>query len=181
MLEDVLSALIRARTISAIWVVTPTPQLAELALRMGARCLRQPQPIDLNSAFAQALTAVAAFDPDAGVALLPGDLPLLTAADIDGAAALSLKSPALLAANRDGGTGLILLWNPGALTPDFGGASFARHSDQLRRSGQAVGDVEMAGFALDLDEPRDFAEVMRRAPGSHTAVFLRMALRGDAP
>ena len=52
MLEDVLSALIRARTISAIWVVTPTPQLAELALRMGARCLRQPQPIDVNSTVA---------------------------------------------------------------------------------------------------------------------------------
>jgi 2-phospho-L-lactate guanylyltransferase len=170
MLEDMLAAVRGAHGISRLWVVTPTAAIAELAESLGATLLRQPEPATLNGAFRAALAAIG---ETATVALLPGDLPLLAADDLEQAIALSQSHAIVLARSTDGGTGALLRAGDVRFDPDFGGASFERHAAQAARRGLSLAVLQAASLSLDLDGPEDFATVLAQAPGSRTAAFLR--------
>ena len=176
MLADMLEAL--ATRIGSVWVVTPTDALAYLAVRHGARVLRQTEASGLNGAFDLALTFLEARAPYDPVALLVGDLPLLAPSDLEAAIGLAGAHDVVLApAFADGGTGAVVLRAGLRLPLAFGGDSYRRHVTAARRLRLSAAVVEANSLGLDVDRPEDFRAVLTRGPATRTAAFLRARLR----
>ena len=177
MLEDMLAAAARCEAVAQTWVVTPTPELAELAVRSGARVIRQAGPTGLNPAFQQALAEVADHAPYAPILLLPGDLPQLAPEDL-GAAALLLRTHAVVLASAvDGGTGLLGLRAGAAVPPTFGPDSFRRHAAAAARRGLSAALIATGSLGQDIDRPEDLTSLLATHPDTCAAAFLRGRLQ----
>lgn len=172
MLQDMLDAATKTPGIGRLWVVTPTAELARIAAAGGARPILQPEPADLNGAFALALAEASEHAPYDVAALLPGDLPLLQPADLEAALALARTHAVVLARTLDGGTGALVL-RAGARPPlAFGEDSFASHAAGAEAMGLSVARLEALSLAQDVDGPDDLAAILEIAPNSRTAAFL---------
>lgn len=168
MLTDVLAAAAGARGLAGLMVVTSDPQARAMAAAIaGARVTSDHgPPRGMNAAVVRGLEAVAAAGADAAL-VLTADLPLARPEDLDAVLAAAPPGPsATLAPSRDGtGTNAMLLRPPAALTPRLGVDSLARHLAQAARRGVAVARVDLPNLALDIDTPRDLAELMA-GPGA---------------
>ena len=164
LLEDVLVALRGAPSVARTLVVTRDAAALDLAFWFGAQTLLDTAH-DLNGALTLAARHAAAYEAS-GALVLPGDLPLITAADI--AALVAAPAPVVLAASSDGGTNALLLRPPLALPFEFGPDSRARHRAAAERLGLSYAEVVTPGLALDVDTPADLAR-LREAP-AHAAV-----------
>ena len=177
MLEDMLAALGRCPAVSQAWVVTPTPDLAELAVQRGALAIRQRRPAGLNAAFALAIAEVGEIAPYDPLVLMPGDLPLLEPDDIAAALLLARTHAVTLAPSQDGGTGLIALRAGAVLPPAFGPRSFQRHAAAAARRGLSVAVLGAGSLSRDVDHPGDLFGVLEAGPATLTSAFLRAHLR----
>jgi 2-phospho-L-lactate guanylyltransferase len=90
---------------------------------------------------------------------MPGDIPLLTAADVQAIVATPEPPvPVLLVPNRDDlGTNAIVLSPPDCLPLAFGYDSFQRHLRLAAERHLAVEVRRLSRVALDIDEPEDLA------------------------
>jgi len=177
MLEDMLAALTRCPSISGAWVVTPTPELAELAERSGALALRQTRAAGLNAAVRLAMAEVAETAPYEPLLILPGDLPMAAPSDLEAALLLLRSHAVVLAPTLDGGTGLIGLRAGARLAPAFGVQSFQRHADAAGRGRLPLAVLGTNSLSWDVDEPNDLAGVLEHGPATRTAAFLRERLK----
>lgn len=171
MLTDVLAAAAGARELAGVMVVTSDPAARGMAEAIaGARVVPDHDPPrGMNAAVVRGLEAVAAAGAD-GALVLTADLPLARPEDLD---AVVLAAPpgraATIAPSWDGtGTNAMLLRPPAALTPRLGVDSLARHLAQAARRGVPVTRVDLPALALDIDTPRDLAELMARGGGGAT-------------
>jgi 2-phospho-L-lactate guanylyltransferase len=163
MLTDVLTAIAGARRLAGAMVVTSDPEARGMAEAIAAARVvpdHRP-PRGMNAAVVRGLEAVAAAGA-AGALVLTADLPLARPDDLDAVVAAAPPGPsATLAPSWDGtGTNAMLLHPPGVLTPRLGVDSLARHLGQAGRRGVAVARVDLPNLALDIDTPRDLAELM---------------------
>ncbi len=110
----------------------------------------------LNSAIAQARDWVTARGASA-LLVVPTDLPLLTALDVESMIDLAVEPACVVIApdRRDAGTNALLVRPPHAIRPAFGAASFEAHCRQAVHSGIAAHVFRSATIALDLDVPDD--------------------------
>jgi 2-phospho-L-lactate/phosphoenolpyruvate guanylyltransferase len=171
MLTDVLAACAGARGLAGVMVVTSDPAARGMAEAIaGARVVPDHEPPrGMNAAVVRGLEAVAAHGAD-GALVLTADLPLARPEDLDAvalAAADRSAGPSVtVAPSWDGtGTNAMLLRPPGALTPRLGVDSLARHLVQAARRGVPVTRLDLPTIALDIDTPRDLAELMDRGGG----------------
>jgi 2-phospho-L-lactate/phosphoenolpyruvate guanylyltransferase len=163
MLADVLAAIGAAREVERVVVVTGEGRAERVALDSGRRMdtpvevLQDPQ--DHGHSEAATLGIVRAKALGAGcVALLPGDCPLLDAAELDGALErLEDKSVAVIPDRHGTGTNGVLMAPPDAIGPAFGPGSCERHLDRAARAGWHAGLEELPSLGLDLDTPEDLA------------------------
>jgi 2-phospho-L-lactate guanylyltransferase len=178
MLEDMIAALAASPAIDAIEVVTPTPELARVAREAGATGWLEPAPRGINAAFEAARARLAAADSQAVMVALPGDLPMLDAAELAPAfAQLGPCRVVLVPATADGGTGAVVV---AAATPfafAFGPDSFQRHWSGAERDGLHPIRLEAPSLGLDIDRPQDLAAAQRRNPAGRTARVLAERLR----
>ena len=166
MLEDVLAAL-AAAGLGGIVVNTPDPHAAALARRFGAEVIAA----DATAGHTRAVAALAHHLSAAGhVAMLalPGDLPLLSAAEIATLCAAAAPAPSFtIAPARDRrGSNAVLLAPPTALALRFGDDSFFPHLAAARRAGLAPRVVALDGIGLDIDTPEDLAALRQVAPAT---------------
>jgi 2-phospho-L-lactate guanylyltransferase len=175
MLEDVLTALRQAPPIHSILLVSADPDALALGLRLGARPLLD-EAGSLNGALEQAARHAA----DAGaesLLVIPGDLPLLSGADITGLLAGGTARHATIAPSHDGGTSALFLRPPRALPFLFGPDSFRRHLAAAQGQGLSPRVYHAPGPSLDdIDTPADLARLASHNPGGATARLLRSAL-----
>lgn len=176
MLCDVLAALRAARGLAGFAVITADPDAGRLAQDYGGRWLVEREVRGLNAAASEA-AAVLGAEGCAALLVLPGDLPAVTAAEID--ALVSSHGPgraaSLIAAQDGDGTNALLLSPPQVMDFAFGPGSFARH----RAGAEALGIVpqlhepaRFPGFARDIDTPDEVRRLRDLRPGSHTARLL---------
>jgi 2-phospho-L-lactate guanylyltransferase len=171
MLTDVLAAAAGASQLAGVMVVTSDPAAQGMAEAIaGARVVPDHDPPrGMNAAVVRGLEAVAAAGAD-GALVLTADLPLARPEDLDAVVLAGPPGPSATIAPSWGGTGTnaMLLRPPGALTPRLGVDSLARHLAQAARRGVPVTRVDVPALALDIDTPRDLAELMARGGGGAT-------------
>ena len=159
MFRDVLRQVRAARGLSATFVVTGDDRVASIASAAGAEVLREHAEEGETAAVDFARLEMKNAGCEAAL-ILPGDMPLVRAADIeqvlaqvpDGAA-----SPyALLVPSHDRkGTNALLLAPPDIIKLRFGYDSFNFHMSQVTAQGLPMRFIENERIALDIDEPQD--------------------------
>ena len=159
MFRDVLREVRLACGLTGTYVVTGDDKVASIAAAAGAAVIRESAENGETSAVDFARRELQRAGCEA-VLILPGDMPLVRAADIEqilaqvppGAAAPF----ALLVPSHDRlGTNALLLAPPAVIQLRFGFDSFTFHSAQVTSLGLALRSVENESIALDIDEPRD--------------------------
>ncbi len=177
MLADVLAALGRCARLDRVIVVSGEPRAVTAAAAAGAELLDDPD--DRGHSEAARRGVAAALAAGAGcAALLPGDCPLLDAAELDAALdAVAPASAAVIPDRHGSGTNGLLLAPPDAIAPSFGPGSRERHLGLARAAGLSGRVAAIPSLALDLDTPADLAALARalraepdRAPATARAL-----------
>jgi len=168
MFQEVFSTLCTVRGLDRI--------IADHASRSGATVFEEhEQRGHSHSADAAARRAMSL--GAATILLLPIDVPLVTKAEIEnliGATGQSLEKGVIIVPSSDGtGTNALVRTPPDAIASCFGPGSFQAHLDQARQRGVPAKVLRPAGLLFDIDTPEDVEELLRRAPDSRTARWLR--------
>jgi 2-phospho-L-lactate guanylyltransferase len=168
MVADVLEAIVEARGIDRLIVVTGDPIAQELAAGASAEVV--PDPEDAGHVQA-ALAGIARAEVEGAgrVVLLAGDCPLLDPRELDRLLTGVPERYVGIVPDRHGsGTNALLLSPPDAIVPAFGEGSCARHVAAAREAEVAFGTEELPSLELDLDTPADLIALTReleRHPG----------------
>jgi 2-phospho-L-lactate guanylyltransferase len=92
------------------------------------------------------------------VVLLPGDCPLLDAAELDGALRRAGPDRVGIVPDRHGtGTNALILCPPDAIEPAFGEGSRRRHQRLAKEAGAVPVLERLYSLTLDVDTPNDLA------------------------
>ncbi len=160
MLAQVIQAAQSALRISEIIVVSPT---LSKAVESGSVAAVIDSAQGLSAAFECGALRALAFR-HRSVLLLPADLALVTAEDLDAMIALGSEAGAAFAPNTIGvGTNALYLPLPLPIRLAFGTCSCARHAAACRACGYVPAIIERTRLALDIDAPADL-ERLRDVP-----------------
>lgn len=155
LLARVLSSALEACT--DVVVITPSASLEPIVRAAGARLVVQAG-MGLNQGLDQAREEAVA-DDIVTLAVLHGDLPNLTGADVRAlVSAVPGPTGVAIAPDRAGaGTNGLAMRPPGAIGFRFGPGSFAAHRSAAEAAALPIAIVERPGLAFDLDTPEDLA------------------------
>jgi len=158
MLRHILGVLRRCPEIAGIAVMTPEPDsLAHNTLVIG------DPGNGVNEALAEALGVLSARGGVTRVAVIAGDLPLLTAAEVAHFVGAAGPGGIALAPDRSGlGTNAVCLPLPSAFRFHFGPGSLERHRAEAVALGASPAVVALTGFEFDVDEPGDLGALRGR-------------------
>jgi 2-phospho-L-lactate guanylyltransferase len=169
MLEDVLDSTLAVAGWDT-WVVSPDEAVLEIAARRGASAIPEEKG-PLSQAIRQAEVLAKEREVDA-LAVVPGDLPLLTADTLT--AALHTLGTVVIAPSADrSGTNLLLRRPPRAIQARFGPDSYQRHLALARTKGLPVSTVERRELAFDLDHPGDILTLLASGRSGRTVDVCR--------
>jgi 2-phospho-L-lactate/phosphoenolpyruvate guanylyltransferase len=187
MVAEVLDALCVARGLAGMSVVTLDAWAAAEARRRGARVITKGAR-DGHTGSVTAAARVLAAEGATGVLTLPGDVPAVTAAEVEALAAAHGPAPAftIAPAHDEKGSNGVVLSPPGVVPLRFGDDSYFPHLAAARARGLEPRVVRLPGLAMDIDHPADVAVFARLdvARGTRTLAWLREAgilLRSRAP
>jgi 2-phospho-L-lactate guanylyltransferase len=172
MLDDVLQAVTAAKLGGAI-LVTVDPQAIALARRYGAETIADGAHDGHTGAVTAAARHLIARGHDT-MLTLPGDLPLVAAAEIEELIAAHGPAPAftITPAHDDLGSNAILMSPPDAVRLRFGEDSFFPHLAAARASGIEPCVVRLPGIAFDIDNPQDLHHFARLKACTSAGRFL---------
>jgi 2-phospho-L-lactate guanylyltransferase len=172
MLEDVLAA-VTALRLGGVILVTVDPQAIALARGHGAATIADgAHDGHTGAVMAGARHLIAR---GRGTMLtLPGDLPLVTAAEIETLIAAHGPAPAftIAPAHDDLGSNAILMSPPDAVPLRFGEDSFFPHLAAARAGGIEPCVVRLPGIAFDIDNPQDLHHFARLDTRTRAGRFL---------
>ena len=173
MLEDVLEALSGVAPITGIVLVTRDPEAVALARRYGAECLIEPENRGHTAAVEFAARTLAGRGADA-LLQIPGDVPRVTAAEIEAVIAAHAPAPAVtIAPSRDYlGSNAVLCSPPDVFPFRFGDDSFYPHLAAARAIGVEPAIVERPGLGLDVDTPCDLETFLASPSDTRAYRFL---------
>jgi 2-phospho-L-lactate guanylyltransferase len=173
MLEDVLAALRASTRLSGTLVVTADPELAALASRYGARVLDESDNRGHTAAVAAGAAMLAAAQARA-LLTIPGDVPLVTARDIDTIIGTCQGSPRfrIVPDRAIRGSNAILCAPPGLVPLQFGDDSFAPHLAAARSLGIEPDVLRLPDLALDVDRPDDLRAFIAAPSTTRSRAYL---------
>jgi 2-phospho-L-lactate guanylyltransferase len=177
MLDDVLAALRQAAMVERIALVTTDSHALALAAQRGFEVVDEGSGRGETGAVELAIK-VCRERGASSLAVIPGDIPLLTAADVDCVMQHGTQYEVVIVPSWDSrGTNLILLRPPDALQLRFGSWSFFPHVKQAKRKGLSYKVVRLPRVALDVDTPEDLSRLVPHAMGTRSyAVLEEMGL-----
>ena len=170
MLGDVLDTLTHSPGVAGVLLVSRDAMATEQAKKFAVDVFAE-SATDLSGAVRQASGHVARRHAASGTLFVPGDVPLVTPADI--AAVLDGHERVTLVPDmNDIGTNAAASSPPNAFEYLFDGKSFKPHIAAARRAGITARIVRRADFGIDVDTVSELAAVAERADGTRTATFL---------
>jgi 2-phospho-L-lactate/phosphoenolpyruvate guanylyltransferase len=162
MLEDVLEAVAGVAGLSDAILVTVDPEAETLARRYGMQTIADGAHDGHTGAVNAGARHLAAKGHNT-MLTLPGDLPLVTAAEI--AQLIIAHGPApsftIAPAHDDLGSNAILISPPQAVPLRFGEDSFFPHLAAARAQGIEPCVLRLPGIAFDIDNPQDLHHLAR--------------------
>jgi 2-phospho-L-lactate/phosphoenolpyruvate guanylyltransferase len=171
MVMDVLVALKQTPGLAGILLVSRAPQATDLAEQFGTRLYAEAAGADLSESVQAAGGYLVANEDANGTLIVPGDVPLITPADIG--AVLADHQRLTLVPDSDGdGTNCIVSSPPNLIRYRFDGHSFKPHVEAAYGIGITPCIVRNEAFGIDVDTPRDLLRVLERAGPSHTRTCL---------
>jgi 2-phospho-L-lactate guanylyltransferase len=173
MLEDVLAALTATPGIAGILVVTVDPEASRLAARYGTRLVETGARNGHTGAVAAAARLLAA-EGRAGMLTVPGDIPLVTPAELAELLAAHPPAPSFtIAPSHDElGSNAIACSPPDAVPLRFGENSFYPHLRAAEAQGIKPNVLHLPGIALDIDNPEDVVSFMHIDAPTRTRAVL---------
>jgi 2-phospho-L-lactate guanylyltransferase len=165
MLEDVLSALAGSRLLAGILVNTVDPRAAALAERYRARVVTEGAR-DGHTGAVNGMARVLAAEGEGALLTVPGDIPRVTAEEIDAVVGSCREAPSftIVPAHDELGSNAVLCSPPAAVPLRFGDDSYFPHLLAARRNGVEPTIVRLPGIGLDIDHPVDLLALMRARP-----------------
>ena len=162
MLEDVLAAVTGVPGIAGLMVVTVDPEAGRLAAGYGARLI-EAGARDGHTGAVTAAARLIAGKGRAGMLTLPGDIPLVTPAEIESLLAVHLPAPSftIVPSHDECGSNAIACSPPDAVPLRFGENSFYPHLWTAEAYGIQPKVLRLPGIALDIDNPEDVVSFMR--------------------
>ena len=156
MLEDVLTALAGVPGLSEVVLVTVDPAARRLARRYGADTIADGAH-DGHTGAVNAGARRLATRGHHTMLTLPGDVPLVTAGEIEQLIAAHRPAPSftIAPAHDEQGSNAILMSPPQAVPLRFGEDSFFPHLAAARACGIAPQVLHLPGIAFDIDNPQD--------------------------
>jgi 2-phospho-L-lactate/phosphoenolpyruvate guanylyltransferase len=179
MLEDVLAALAEAHGLAGRLLVTVDPTARDLAFRYGARVIADGARDGHTGAVTAAARHLTA-EGRGAMLTLPGDIPLVTAAEIEQLIAAHLPAPSftITPSHDEMGSNAIIMSPPDCVKLRFGDDSFRPHLAASRAARVEPTIVRLPGIALDIDNPADLAHFSQI--GSRTRAGLWLARNAGA-
>jgi 2-phospho-L-lactate guanylyltransferase len=182
MLEDVLAAVTGAPRIAGLMVVTVDAEADRLAASYGGRVI-EAGARDGHTGAVTAAARLLAAERCTGMLTLPGDIPLVTPAEIESVLAVHPPAPSftIVPSHDERGSNAIACSPPDAVPLRFGDDSFYPHLQAAEACGIRPNVVHLPGIALDIDNPEDVVSFMRtQSPTRAWAVLAeeRMPLAG---
>jgi 2-phospho-L-lactate guanylyltransferase len=169
MLEDVLAALAGAARLAGILVNTVDPRAAALAERYGAHVVTDGAR-DGHTGAVNGMARVLRTQADAALLTLPGDIPRVTAWEIDAVVASCPTPPSftIVPAHDELGSNAVLCAPSFAVPLRFGDDSYFPHLMAARRVGVEPTIMRLPGIGLDIDHPVDLLAFLRAKPRQPT-------------
>lgn len=185
MFMDVLTAVDGSTSIERVAVLTNDDDVAALATQLGHTVIRDGADARLRDGLTAAAQDLAA--RGAGrVVILPGDLPTVTAADIDQLLAQhdfpNGRGLSLCPAIRDGGTNALVCSPADAIEFQFGPDSAERHLQAAAAADLPAHRLALPAFFRDIDIAEDLVwlssqddETQARRFLTQSGIFARLA------
>jgi 2-phospho-L-lactate guanylyltransferase len=106
--------------------------------------------------------------------VVPGDIPLITSAELHRVLDAAPAEGAVFVPAYDRRGSNCILRRPAAIIPlRFGNDSFLPHCEAMRQTGKPLIILEMQGIGLDIDNPHELELLVRRAGDTHAQRLLR--------
>jgi 2-phospho-L-lactate/phosphoenolpyruvate guanylyltransferase len=106
--------------------------------------------------------------------VVPGDIPLITAAELHSVLDAAPPEGAVFVPAYDRRGSNCILRRPAAIIPlRFGNDSFLPHCEAMKQTGKPLIILEMQGIGLDIDNPHELELLVRRAGDTHAQRLLR--------
>lgn len=169
--QSVIAAAQAARGIDAVAVVTSDAAARSLAESSGCRWLPDDPALGL-SGNVDAAMALLAGEGARTVVVVPADLPLLAAADLEALLAGHGSGITVVPAAADGGTNALVMTPPAAAPCRFGPDSARAHLQAALERGVAARPLALPGFARDLDTVDDVRWLCAQPDGGTAREYL---------
>jgi 2-phospho-L-lactate guanylyltransferase len=171
MLADVLKSVQKASSVESSIVVSPDEEVLEFARTCGAVSIAD-HGARLNEALELAIKHAMAKGA-ASILILPSDIPLLTADDIENIVSIASSPRAVvIAPSKDNGTNALFLRPADVMNLRFGGESFPAHLSEAHAAGMKPQIYRSTTIATDIDEIGDMLNVDVHGLGNKTREFL---------
>ena len=185
MFHDVLEQALRARGLVATVVVTGDERVAQIASSLGARVIREEAENGETNAVDLARRELKVAGCEA-VLIMPGDMPLIRAEDIEQVLAQVPEGAAapfaLLVPSHDRmGTNGLLLAPPDIIRLRFGHDSFSYHMSQVAAQGLPLRFFENERIGLDIDDPKDLERFLSYGIEDSESAHAAQAMLADRP
>ena len=162
MLEDVLSMMVKIDFFEKIILATNCPHAISIAGRHSITHFETGPDDGLNQAAGETVNHLL----ENGIRdmfLIPADIPLITEEEINSAIKAHPSAPSLtIIPSRDKlGSNCLLLSPPSRMPLKFGPDSYFRHLEIAKSNGLKINPMELPGFGLDIDEPKDLFQLLK--------------------
>ena len=178
MLDDTLAELAGAKSIDEVVVVSSDRRAEEIAIRHDRVFLHEDKESGVNSAVALADSYCTGQGADA-TAVIPQDLPLLDALDVDKACDMAANEQSCIIicpSQRYDGTNLLIRKPPTAITTYYDHDSYETHIKAAGKMGILVKIFYSKKLMSDLDTPEDARQLAMEAGAGKTLEFIKSKL-----
>jgi 2-phospho-L-lactate/phosphoenolpyruvate guanylyltransferase len=172
MLKDVIAAASGARFVDEVILVTKDMGAIYEGRKLGASIYDEGDLRGINAAV-DALALECGRRGHQQLLILPADIPLITAEDIEHIYGVTGLNHVMVVPSADGsGTNALYMSPPGIIFPSFGAGSYQKHLNNARQANVAFSTRVYERIALDVDLPEDLWNVAAKGIGTHTTQFI---------
>jgi 2-phospho-L-lactate guanylyltransferase len=156
LLARTLRLLMPIGQIRGVLVISRDNKALAMARDLGAKTVQESGAPELNNALLRATQVLKTWHAD-GVLIVPADIPLLAADDIEEMVRRGLYQPSVVIApdRHETGTNLMLVRPPGLMPYAYGEGSFNQHQRLAAEAGATISVYRSERVALDVDWPDD--------------------------